>query len=747
MGSFFLVLVESPSKCQKIQKILNSHYKNKKFIVKATVGHIRDLKKKELGIDVKNNFEGNFQLIPKRNNLIGQLRKLIKDAELVYLAMDNDREGMRIAYDVQDVFKIKNSKRIIFTEITQNAIIHAVENPVEIDMNIVYAQMCRRYLDRLIGFSLSPVVRKNVSALSAGRCQSVIAKMIIERDTEINNSEEKHQYEINGNFSNNLNGKCNQQFQEKNECIQFLEKCKNYNFYVKSCKVDIKEKHPPPPFITSTVQQECIKKFKYSSKSISSTLQTLYQKGLITYIRTDSTNISNMFLNVLKNYVNEKYGENNYHRRTYTSKVKGAQLAHECIRVTNLTYDSSKLENIFEKNIYNVILKRTLATQIKPKKFKEQVVLIGVKEDESIEFKCTNEEIIEKGWTILYENKTLKINKLKNYEENSNVTYKKINANYIEKTTLQRYNEAMIIKDLEKKGIGRPSTYANLIDTVQKRGYVIKNSEKGQKKSIENFILKNNEIEIKKEDKVFGKFNKRFVPTILGKNIVKFLNEDIEFLMDYNYTSSVEDELDEISHGNLKWKDVLKNHYNKLNTKINNINKDIKVKQKMLKKILKYKGVSYELRKNNYGYVLSSDSDRIYITDEIDENNVKSFKKYFPRYFTYNDIQGKIILGKFGYYMIYDNKNYNVKYYCENNKKEAYELKNEDYQKIIEKENNKQKELGKVGGEPLYLCNGKFGLYIKYKNKNKSMKKIIGELNRDIDDLTHEDLVEIVSNF
>jgi len=167
----------------------------------------------------------------------------------------------------------------------------------------------------------------------------------------------------------------------------------------------------------------------------------------------------------------------------------------------------------------------------------------------------------------------------------------------------------------------------------------------------------------------------------------------------------------------------------------------------MLKKILKYKGISYELRKNNFGYVLQSENDRIHITEEIDENNIKSFKKYFPRYFTYNDKEGKVILGKFGYYMIYDGKNYNIKYYCENNKKEAYELKKDDYQKIIEKENNKQKELGKVGGEPLYLCNGKYGLYIKYKNKNKSMKKIVTELNRDIDDLTHEDLVEIVSNF
>ena len=354
MGSFFLVLVEYPSKCQKIQKILNSHYNNKHFIVKATVGHIRDLKKKELGIDIENNFKGNFELIPKRNNLISQLRNLITESELVYLAMDNDREGMKIAYDVQEVFKITNSKRIVFTEITKNAIIHAIENPVELDMNIVNAQMCRRYLDRIIGFTLSPVVRKKLSALSAGRCQSVIAKMIIEKENEINNSEEKHQYEINGIFSNKLNGKCNKTFDEKKECIDFLEKCKTYNFYIKNSKVDIKEKHPPPPFITSTVQQECIKKFKYSSKSISSTLQTLYQKGLITYIRTDSTNISNMFLNILKNYVNEKYGENNYYRRSYTSIVKGAQLAHECIRVTNLIYDNSKLDNIFEQNIYNV---------------------------------------------------------------------------------------------------------------------------------------------------------------------------------------------------------------------------------------------------------------------------------------------------------------------------------------------------------------------------------------------------------
>ena len=773
MKSFFLVLVESPSKCSKIQKILNLHYKNKRYIVKATVGHIRDLKKKQLGINIKNNFEGNFELIYKKNNLINTLKKLINESQLVYLAMDNDREGMRIAYDVKDFFKIKNYKRIIFTEITKDAIIKAIENPVKIDMNIVNAQMCRRFLDRIIGFMISPIVRKNILASSAGRCQSVITKMIIQRENEINNLEKKNYYELNGKFNLNLNGKLNKTFNTINECKSFLEKIKYYNFFIKEIKEEIKLKNPPPPFITSTVQQQCINKFKYSVKNISNILQKLYQRGLITYIRTDSTKISNMFLNKLKNHIINKYGEQEYQFRKYNSKVKGAQLAHECIRVTNINFDANKLNSLFEKNIYNEILKRTLATQIKSKKYKEIIVIISTKEENDLEFKCVNEETIEKGWTILYEKNKIKKNKNIEYKKNTNIFYKSIESKYKNNNSLKLYNEAMLIKELEKKGIGRPSTYSNLIDTIQKRGYVKKDTKKGIEKEVQNIKLEtfsmlsndasasdrpmaddvpslenNKKITIYNEKEITGNYNKRFVSTTLGKKVVNFLSAQIDFLMDYNYTSNMEKELDEISLGNLNWKDTLKNHYNKLNSKINNINNiNNKRNNKMLKKILKYKGISYELRKNHFGYVLQSDNDRIYITDEINENDIKTFKKYFPRYFNYEKKEGKIIYGKYGYYMIYNNSNYNIKKYCEEHNLEPYKLKTDDCIKIIQSQSQKKKKLGNIGGYPLYLCDGKYGMYFKYKNKNKSMKKVIKELNREINDFTYEDLVEIVSNF
>lgn len=384
----------------------------------------------------------------------------------------------------------------------------------------------------------------------------------------------------------------------------------------------------------------------------------------------------------------------------------------------------------------------------------------------------------------MYEKKSKKTkkNNKKSYKKDTNVFYKSIESKYKNNNSLKLYNEAMLIKELEKKGIGRPSTYSNLIDTIQKRGYVKKDTKKGIEKEIQNIKLetnslleiseiskgsmksgsdypstrmsckgenkKKNKITIYNQKEIIGNYTKRFVSTILGKKVVDFLNTQIDFLMDYNYTSNIEKELDEISLGNLNWKDTLKNHYNKLNSKITNINNTNKERNnKMLKKILKYKGVSYELRKNNFGYILQSDNDRIYITEEINENDIKTFKKYFPRYFNYEKKEGKIIYGKYGHYMIYDNSNYNIKNYCEEHNLEPYKLKTDDCIKIIQSQSQKKKKLGDIGGHPLYLCDGKYGMYFKYKNKNKSMKKVIKELNREIDDFTYEDLVEIVSNF
>lgn len=744
-NSFFLVLVESPSKCKKIQNILNNHYKNKYFKVKATIGHIRDLKKKELGIDINNNFKGSFQIIPKKNGLINQLRTDIHNAEQVYLGMDNDREGMRIAYDVTKVFHIKNPLRIIFTEITKDAIIHAIENPTSINMNIVHAQMCRRYLDRLIGFTLSPIVRKHISALSAGRCQSVITKMIIEREKKINNENQKNYYELFALFKNKLNGKSNKIFESKELCIEYLNKIKNYTYYIKNITCEIKEKHPPPPFITSTVQQSCIQKFKYNTQTITKHLQQLYQKGLITYIRTDSTKISNTFINTLHKYIETVFGKEHKHFRQYSSKIKGAQLAHECIRITNPQYNYNLINDKIQKNIYTEILKRTLSTQMTPKKYKEQIVLIGCKEDNTLEFKCINELVLQNGWVTLYEKNNKFKKKLNEYTLDTILDYNKIECKYKENIPIQRYNEALLIKELEKNGIGRPSTYSSLIQMIMKRGYIEKKSNQGEKKIIYNVILQNDKIKEHKLTKVFGKYSQRLVPTILGKNIVDFLDKNINYMMDYNYTSKIEDELDSISLGKLNWKEQLKSHYELLQSNIKNINY-IK-NNKMLVKILKFKGISYELRMNNYGYVLVSENDKIYITEEIDPNNSKTFKHYFPRYFNYDNKQGKIIYGRYGYYMMYDGKNINVKYYCSKNNKNPFELTMDDYEHIIQSQKNKNKCLGKVNNEPLYLCDGKYGMYFKYKNKNKSIKSILKDLNKSIDELTNDDLVNIVSNF
>lgn len=579
-----LVIVESPGKIDKIQTFLNDLYGDIYIIiVKASFGHCRDLNSKELSIDVNNNYTPKYCIIDSKRRVINDLKFYKKDCSEVILAMDEDREGEMIASSLRDLLDLIKPKRIVFNEITKDAIKKAFDNPTVINEEMVFAQQTRRLLDRLVGYKLSPLLWKELKGeLSAGRVQSVVVKIIIDKETEINNSISNPYFKTIADFE--YCNRLSSTLMKNNKMFKFEDK-KNIDMFLKQLNkktinrvVNITNKEsnkkPSPPFITSSLQQEASTKFGYPSKHTMSLAQKLYEGGYITYMRTDSTNLSQDVLNQSKKYICENYGEKYHNLRTYTKKVKGGQEAHEAIRPTNISVISDKISLGMEyKKLYSLIWKRTVASQMAYAKINIQTIYIDIlKNDTSVLPENTNfvsifEKIIFDGFLVLYnnhesDNKTGKIDIKKGVDVNFKTM--KISEEYTKPPL--RFNEAGLIKFLEKNGIGRPSTYASIISKIVDKNYVnIKNIEGVKKVSNIISVNKNYKISTKTKDTSIGNENKKICPTEIGIKVNDFLIEHFNNIMETNFTINLEKQLDKVACGKAKWYNILDLYYQTFN--------------------------------------------------------------------------------------------------------------------------------------------------------------------------------------
>ena len=745
-----LLIVESPAKSKTIEKLLGPGY-----IVLASFGHIRNLDKKSLGIDVENNFAPNYRILSDRSKQIKAIQETIKKVDRVFLASDEDREGEAIAWHCAIVFKlgIKDLNRICFHEITKSALEHAVNNPRLINMAMVYSQQARRILDRLVGFKLSPLLWKYIAPkLSAGRVQSVALKVIIDQENEINKFTENKYYKTIGNFENKINATLNYHFVTVDETIKFLNDVKSAIYTIDNISKKRVEKRPPPPYITSTIQQDIGSRFSIGSKKIMSILQKLYENGLITYHRTDSTNLSTHIQDEIKNYVTEKFGKNYSHVRNYKSKIKCAQEAHEAIRPTKI--DCIDLDESFdglEKKVYNIIWNRTVASQMSASV--SDVYTITIKISNRKELFITNvEKLIFDGYKKIYD-ESIKTDDNSEEEEEINtelacellkendiLNYIKITSSEKYKSPPLRFNESLLIKRMEKIGIGRPSTYANIIETILERKYVEKKDIKGKKIETDLFILQKNEIKTKKESVTFGSEKKKLVPTDIGKSTINFLEKNFTSILDCNFTSLLEGQLDEIANNNMEWVSVIKDFYDEFIPSVNSLNNSELVAQnKSDKKRLLGKN---EDKKSVYAYIgkygpviqIGDDKESKFIKldsefsiDTVTLNDLKNITKYPKVLGKYEDKEIILKKGMYGFYLVYNDKNIKLLDGLD---------ENIDLENAIKCIGN----TGNIGNIDKYtIKNGKYGPYIIFEKKFYTIPK-----EYDYTKLTKDDCDKII---
>ena len=563
-----LIIVESPAKAKKIQT-----YLSKDYTVLSSYGHICNLdrKKGQNAVEVDNNFNLIFSNLPDKKQVISKLIAANKKVKNVIIATDEDREGEAIGYHLIKLLKLdlKNTPRIIFNEITKDAIINAIKNPEKLRMNFVNAQFGRMALDHIVGFRLSPLLWKNIKGpvgLSAGRVQSLVVKLIIDREIKIDNFKEEGFYKIIGEFIYNSNVITAQIKDHIENYMKILKLSLGQIFLIKNIEEKKIERKPPPPYTTSSLQQDISSSLNISTKQVMQIAQNLYEDGHITYHRTDSVNLSKDFLTKSKNYIIKEFGTKYSNVKNFKNNSTNAQEAHEAIRPTKVECKSLNTNELKNK-VYNYIWKRAIASQMSNQIINNIILHIGIDKYEEI-FITSIEETLFEGFKILYnhkENKEL-IKLFKKCKIGDKLTYKTIKAEQQFTNTPDRYTEATLVKNLEKKGIGRPSTYASMIEKVQDKKYIIKANIKGKKRQLTNYFIDNKKLYEEKVEKEEGVKKNKLVSTDLGKRINKFLvsnfgdSKDTE-LMNYNFTANLEMQLDLVLEDKIKWKTILKNFY------------------------------------------------------------------------------------------------------------------------------------------------------------------------------------------
>ena len=572
-----LVIVESPAKAKTIES-----YLGKDFLVKSSIGHIRDLPKKGgMGIDINNGFLPNYEVSEDKKHIVSELKKNVKESDVVWIATDEDREGEAIAWHLQEVLdlKQKDTKRIVFHEITKKAINKAVQNPREIDTNLVDAQQARRVLDRLVGFELSPVLwRKVKQGLSAGRVQSVAVRLIVEREKEIENFLSESSYKVSAIFTNTNNqdfkAEIPKKFNTKEGAEVFLNHCIGADYTIDNLDKKPARKSPSAPFITSTLQQEASRKLGYSVAQTMNIAQRLYESGKITYMRTDSVNLSEDALSSAEKEIVNLYGKEYSNRKSYSTKSKSAQEAHEAIRPTDMSLRNIDGEKSHEK-LYDLIWKRTISSQM------SQAIL--ERTTAKIKISSLDEEFIAKGEMITFDGfmKVYMEGKDDDLEEHKGtLPHLHINESLslsdmiaVEKFSKHppRYAEASLVKKLEDLGIGRPSTYASIITTIQKRGYVVKESREGIKREFKFLMLKDKEIKHEVRTENTGAEKNKMFPTDIGVIVNNFLVDNFDSILDYGFTAGVEKEFDQVAEGKKRWNEMIHNFYSDFHIKVEDV--------------------------------------------------------------------------------------------------------------------------------------------------------------------------------
>lgn len=584
-----LVIVESPAKAKTIGKFLGDNFK-----VTSSMGHIRDLEKKDFGIDINDHFRPRYVVSEDKRKVVSDLKKLTRGAAMVWLASDEDREGEAIAWHLQEELNLKPEKtrRIVFHEITKEAIRHAIENPRPIDVNLVNAQQARRVLDRIVGFEISPVLWKKVKpSLSAGRVQSVAVRLIVEREREIMNFETSSSFRITALFtvklpdgtSAELRAELPRRFDSEAEAVRFLEKCAGADFTVADISRKPTRRSPAPPFTTSTLQQEASRKLGFSVSQTMSVAQRLYESGRITYMRTDSVNLSSLALNTAADVIRTLHGENYLKTRQYKTKLKGAQEAHEAIRPTYIG-EETIAGTVQEKKLYDLIRKRTLASQMADALLEKTVITINISTSEE-KFVASGEVIIFDGFLKVYMEST---DEEVNNNQGGQLLLPPVRVNdplipmviqATERFLLRpfRYTEASLVKRLEELGIGRPSTYAPTITTIQNRNYVVREDRPGKERNYVQIDLSKGKISRTVKKELAGAEKSKLFPTDIGMVVTDFLTEHFEQIMDYNFTAKVEMDLDEIAEGKRIWYEVIDSFYGPFH---DNIGKVLKSSEK-----------------------------------------------------------------------------------------------------------------------------------------------------------------------
>ena len=574
-----LVIVESPAKAKTIEKYLGADFK-----VVSSYGHISDLPDKELGVDVEKNFMPKYTVSSDKKKLVSELKTLAKKSNTVWLASDEDREGEAIAWHLSNVLELQkeNTKRIVFNEITKTAIQHAIEHPRQIDQNLVDAQQARRVLDRLVGYELSPILwRKVQGGLSAGRVQSVTLRLVVEREREIENFVPKETFKVQANFTtaegSAFSTELSKTFSSEQEALDFLNLNIEAQFHIDSIEKKPATKAPAAPFTTSTLQQEASRKLGFSVSRTMQNAQRLYEAGLITYMRTDSVNLSKQALGQAASVIESNYGKQYVRTHQYVTKKKGAQEAHEAIRPTDLTRMEANVE-YDQKRLYDLIWKRTLASQMSLAKLERTVAKI-VTDKHSHAFVARGEVVVFDGFLKLYlegvddpsdEDQSL----LPAMKKGEVAHAKQIIATQRFSRPPYRYSEASLVKKLEELGIGRPSTYAPTISTVLNRKYVAKGTHEGEQRTYKQLLLKNNKLTTENKSEKTGSQKGKLVPTDIGFLVNDFLINNFKDIVDYGFTASIEQDFDRVATGNSEWESIMKQFYSNFHPVVEDVKKN-----------------------------------------------------------------------------------------------------------------------------------------------------------------------------
>lgn len=756
-----LIIVESPAKAKTIQKFIG-----KEFTVISSKGHVRDLPSKDLGIDIAKGFIPKYEILPDKKSLISDIKKMVEQSDTIWLATDDDREGEAISWHLIEAAKIPEEKikRIVFHEITKSAIENALQAARKVNINLVNAQQARRVLDRLVGFELSPVLwRKVKPSLSAGRVQSVAVKLIVEREREINNFETTSAYRVMARFSApgedkvELEAELNHRFKSKEEAYAFLEACKQSNFIIEAVEKNPGKKSPAPPFTTSTLQQEAARKLGFSVTKTMVIAQQLYEAGYITYMRTDSLNLSSLAINTAKEEITTLYGAEYSKVRKYTTKVKGAQEAHEAIRPTFMN-NHTVPGDTFAKRLYELIWKRTIASQMSDAKTEKTTISIAV-DNRKEKFVAVGEVILFQGFLKVYieskdeEDEEIKglLPPLTSGEKLSPIEIRSIQR-YAQPPN--RYSEAALVKKMEELGIGRPSTYAPTISTILKREYVIKESRPGNERSFVQLTLKNNNIkeEVKKEK--FGNEKDKLFPTDIGIVVNEYLQDNFDSIMDYHFTAKVEKSFDDVAEGEMEWQQMIQNFYKGFHPAVEKalafsskasgerlIGVDPKTGENVYAKLGKYGpmvqiGENYENEKPRYARLKKSQSIENITLDEA----LDLFK--LPRVVGAYEGEDLVIgIGRFGPYLKYKNSFISIP-----KTEDPLEISYEKCLDLMEEKKRQDKEreprvLGLYKEKELALMVGKYGPYLKYDGKNVTLGKGV-----QYNELTLQEAIDIVEN-